>query len=240
MELWHRLSGAVNGVFHPWEPAARGQLPRHGLPLCSSKGKSTEGDGAGAHSSLQRCPGCSSLQPSCLGCLSEPLVPLSAQSRCLISLRAHFWAPSHQILSSPPGNDSASGAGSPPAAATCGLRGAPRCHPGLRGSVCIEAELSAEISGLAASGEAGATRSAELHVLRHLLPKPLRAPASLTALAPVQSLFKSPVQPPRAQILSPVDKLIDSSSDLIIFAHTFLFLGVCREGVSCYSFLFTL
>lgn len=151
-----------------------------------------------------------------------------------------FGFPLTTFLSSPPGTDSASGAGSPPGAATCGLRGAPRCHPGLGGSVCNEAELSAEIYGLAASGEAGATRTAELHVLRHLLPKPLRAPASLTALAPVQSLFKSPVQPPRAQILSPVDKLIDSSSDLIIFAHTFLFLGVCREGVSCYSFLCTL
>lgn len=97
--------------------------------------------------------------------------------------------------------------------------------------------------GLAGSREARVactTAQPELHVLRHLLPKPLLARAVLTDLATVQRLFKIPVQPPKAQILSPVDKLIDSSSDLIIFTHTFLFLGVCREGVSCYSFLFTL
>jgi len=116
---------------------------------------------------------------------------------------------------------------------------APRCHPGLEGCVSTEAERSAAMDGLAGSGEAGVARTPAPCVLRHLLPKPLLARAVSTGLATVQRLFKIPTQPPEAQILSPGDKLIDSSSDLIIFARTFLFLGV-RRGVSCYSFLFAL
>lgn len=229
--MQHRLSGAVNGVFHPWEPAVRGPLPRHGLPLCSSKGKSR----AGARSSLQPCPGCSSLPPACLGCLGEMLVPVSARSCWLVSLRAHFWVPSNHIFELPsrhrqrrPWGRAAQGPRQVQRRAGCA--GLPVVTRGLRGSISNEAELSAEMYGLAATGEAGATRTTELHVLRHLLPKPLRAPASLTALAPVQSLFKSPVQPPKAQILSPVDKLIDSSSDLIIFCACILVSRGMRRG----------